>query len=191
MADFCWLSVPGVDRRLLQGRITWRSNALSFNVPYILLSIMWLPLPAVLAVAAASALVICTFRVSPRNTLVQILFHLANAINSAFVAWFVYYAAKNASGQSLPSLAFAAMAYFAINTISVAAVLAICGTNRCSACGGISSGRGPIIRRRSARLTHLLCRGTPWTIHRPAGAALTYLLYCICKSYSRQVGGTP
>src|SRR5580658_3353766 len=93
--------------------------ALSLNVPYILLSIMWLPLPAVLAVAAASALVICTFRVSPRNSLVQILFHLANAINSAFAAWFIYYAAKKASGQSLPSLVLAAMAYFVINTISV------------------------------------------------------------------------
>jgi putative nucleotidyltransferase with HDIG domain len=98
--------------------------ALSFNVPYILLSIMWLPLPAVLVVAATSALVICTFRVSPRNTLLQIPFHLANAINSAFVAWFIYYAARKASGQSLPSLVFAAMAYFLINTISAAAVLA-------------------------------------------------------------------
>jgi putative nucleotidyltransferase with HDIG domain len=98
--------------------------ALSFNVPYILLSIMWLPLPAVLVVAAASALVICTFSVSPRNTLVQILFHLANAINSAFVAWFIYYAAKKASGQLLPSLVFAATAYFVVNSLSVAAVLA-------------------------------------------------------------------
>jgi putative nucleotidyltransferase with HDIG domain len=98
--------------------------ALSFNVPYILLSIMWLPLPAVLVVAAASALVICSFRVSPRHSLVQILFHLANAINSAFVAWFIYYAAKNASGQSLPSLVLAAMAYFVVNTVSVAGVLA-------------------------------------------------------------------
>jgi putative nucleotidyltransferase with HDIG domain len=98
--------------------------ALSFNVPYILLSILWLPLPAVLAVAAASALVISTFRVSPRNKPAQVLFHLANAINSAFIAWFIYYAAKNASGESLPSLVLAAMAYFAINTIPVAAVLA-------------------------------------------------------------------
>jgi putative nucleotidyltransferase with HDIG domain len=98
--------------------------ALSFNVPYILLSIMWLPLPAVLVVAAASALMICTFRVSPRNTLAQILFHLANAVNSSFVAWYIYYAAKNASGQSLPSLVAAAMAYFVVNTISAAAVLA-------------------------------------------------------------------
>jgi putative nucleotidyltransferase with HDIG domain len=98
--------------------------ALSLNLPYILLSIMWLPLPAVLVVAAASALVLCTFRVSPPNTLAQILFHLANAINSAFVAWLIYYAAKNASGQSLPSLVFAATAYFVVNSLSVAAVLA-------------------------------------------------------------------
>jgi putative nucleotidyltransferase with HDIG domain len=98
--------------------------AVSFNVPYILLSIIWLPLPAVLVVAAASAMVICTFRVSPRNTLPQILFHLANAVNSGFVAWFIYYAAKNASGQALPSLVVAAMAYFVVNTISAAAVLA-------------------------------------------------------------------
>jgi putative nucleotidyltransferase with HDIG domain len=98
--------------------------ALSFNVPYILLSIMWLPLPAVLVVAAASALVLCTFKVSQRNTLTQLLFHLANAINSAFVSWLIYCAAKDVSGQSLPSLVLAAMAYFVINTISVAAVLA-------------------------------------------------------------------
>ena len=98
--------------------------ALSFNVPYILLSILWLPLPAVLAVAAACALLICTFRVSPPNSPVQTLFHLANGINSAFVAWLTYYAVKNASGQSLPSLVLAAMAYFVVNTISAAAVLA-------------------------------------------------------------------
>jgi putative nucleotidyltransferase with HDIG domain len=99
--------------------------ALSFNVPYVMLSIMWLPLPAALVVAAASALVICTFRVSPPNTPLQILFNLANAVNSTSVAWFVYhFVLKTSLRQTLPSLVVAASAYFVINSISVAAVLA-------------------------------------------------------------------
>ena len=98
--------------------------ALSFNVPYIMLSLVWLPLPAALIVAVASALVICTFRVSPPNTSLQILFNLANAVNSTGVAWFIYHLVMNTSRQILPSLVVAATAYFVINSISVAAVLA-------------------------------------------------------------------
>jgi putative nucleotidyltransferase with HDIG domain len=159
--------------------------ALSFNVPYILLSIMWLPLPAVLVIAAASALVICTFRVSPRNTLVQILFHLANAINSAFAAWFIYYAAKNASGQSLPSLVFAATAYFVVNSISVAAVLA---TLRGKPLFGVwrhffwAWPYYPLIAVLALATYSVevhLGRFTAQMV-----LPLAYLLYCICKSYS-------
>ena len=98
--------------------------SLSFNVPYIMLAMVWLPLPAALIVATASALVICTFRVSPPNTLLQILFNLANAVNSTGVAWFFYQAAMKVSGQTLPSLVLAATVYFVINSISVASVLA-------------------------------------------------------------------
>ena len=159
--------------------------ALSLNVPYILLSIMWLPLPAVLVVAAASALVISTFRVSPRNTLAQVLFHLANAINSAFIAWFIYYAAKNASDQSLPSLVLAAMAYFVINTISVAAVLA---TLRGKPLFGVWRHFfwvwpyypvGAVLASLTYYVEVHLGRFTAQLI-----LPLAYLLYCICKSYS-------
>ena len=159
--------------------------ALSFNVPYILLSIMWLPLPAVLAVAAASALVICSFRVSPRNTLVQILFHLANSINSAFVAWFIYYAAKKASGQSLPSLVLAAMAYFVINTISVAAVLAtlrnklLFGVWRHFFWAWPYYPAGAVLASLTYYVEVHLGRFTAQLV-----LPLAYLLYCICKSYS-------
>ena len=159
--------------------------ALSFNVPYILLSIMWLPLPAVLAVAAASALVICTFRVSPRNTLAQILFHLANAINSAFIAWLIYYAAKNASGQSLPSLVLAAMAYFVINTISVAAVLAtlrgkpLFGVWRHFFWAWPYYPAGAMLASLTYYVEVHLGRFTAQLV-----LPLAYLLYCICKSYS-------
>ncbi len=159
--------------------------ALSFNVPYILLSIMWLPLPAVLAVAAASALVICTFRVSPRNTLVQILFHLANAINSAFVAWFIYYAAKKASGQSVPSLALAGMAYFVINTISVAAVLATLRGKPLFEVWRHFLWAWPYYPAGAvlASFTYYV------EVHRGRFTAqlvlpLAYILYCVCKRYS-------
>jgi putative nucleotidyltransferase with HDIG domain len=159
--------------------------ALSFNVPYILLSIMWLPLPAVLIVAAASALVICTFRASPPNTLVQILFHLANAINSAFAAWFIYYAAKNASGQSLPSLVFAAMAYFVVNSISVAAVLArlrgkpLFGVWRHFFWAWPYYPGGAILALLTYYVEVHLGRFTAQMV-----LPLAYLLYLICKSYS-------
>jgi putative nucleotidyltransferase with HDIG domain len=159
--------------------------ALSLNVPYILLSIMWLPLPAVLVVAAASALVISTFRVSPRNTLAQVLFHLANAINSAFIAWFIYYAAKNASDQSLPSLVLAAMAYFVINTISVAAVLAtlrgkpLFGVWRHFFWAWPYYPVGAVLASLTYYVEVHLGRFTAQLI-----LPLAYLLYCICKSYS-------
>jgi putative nucleotidyltransferase with HDIG domain len=99
-------------------------TSLSFNVPYIMLALVWLPLPAALIVAAASALVICTFRVSPPNTPLQILFNLANAVNSTALAWYLYQAAFRFSGQTLPSLVLASTVYFLVNSISVAAVLA-------------------------------------------------------------------
>jgi putative nucleotidyltransferase with HDIG domain len=161
--------------------------ALSFNVPYILLSIIWLPLPAVLVVAAASALVICTFRVSPRNTLVQILFHLANAINSAFVAWLIYQAAKNASGQSLPSLVLAAMAYYVINTISVAAVLAtlrgkpLFGVWRHFFWAWPYYPAGAVLASITYYVEVHLGRFTAQLV-----LPLAYLLYCLYKRYSGQ-----
>jgi putative nucleotidyltransferase with HDIG domain len=163
--------------------------ALSFNVPYILLSLLWLPLPAVLVVAAASALVICTFRVSPRNTLVQILFHLANAINSAFAAWFIYSAAKNASGQLLPSLVFAATAYFVVNSLSVAAVLATLRGKPLFSVWRHFFWAWPYypVGAMLALLTYYvevhLGRFTAQMI-----LPLAYLLYCICKSYSGRLG---
>jgi putative nucleotidyltransferase with HDIG domain len=162
--------------------------ALSLNVPYILLSIMWLPLPAVLVVAAASALVISTFRVSPRNTLAQVLFHLANAINSAFIAWFIYYAAKSASDQSLPSLVLAAMAYFVINTISNAAVLA---TLRAKPLFGVW--RPFLWAWPYYPVCAVLALFTYYVeVHLGRFTAqlvlpLAYLLYYICKSYSGRV----
>ncbi len=160
-------------------------TSLSFNVPYIMLALVWLPLPAALIVAAASALVICTFRVSPPNTPLQILFNLANAVNSTALAWYLYQAAFRFSGQTLPSLVVASTVYFIVNSISVAAVLA---TLQEKSLFGV--------------WRHFFW---PWPYY-PVGALLAsltnyveihfgrftaqmvlplaYLIYCICRSYA-------
>ncbi len=119
----CYL-VLGIVSASLKFSLPGGQSALSFNVPYILLSIVWLPLPASLIVAAASALVICTFRVSPPNTPAQVALNITNVINSAGLAWFVYHFVLAHSGQPLPALVLAALGYFVLNSLTVSAVLA-------------------------------------------------------------------
>lgn len=159
--------------------------ALSFNVPYIMLSIVWLPLPAALIVAAASALIICTFRVSPPNTPLQILFNLANAVNSTALAWFLYRAAVKFSHQTLPSLVLAATVYFVMNSVSVAAVLASLEKKSLFAVWRRFFWPWPYypVGALLASLTHYV------EIHAGRFTAqmvlpLAFLIYCICRSYA-------
>ncbi len=165
-----------------------REIALSFNVPYIMLSIVWLPLPAALIVAGASALVICTFRVTPPNTPVQILFNVANAINSTSLAWFFYHVAMKFSGQTLPSLVLAATVYFALNSLSVAAVLATLESKSLFAVwrhffwpwpyypiGSLLASLAYYVEIHFGRLSAQMV------------LPLVYLIYCICRSFAGRV----
>jgi putative nucleotidyltransferase with HDIG domain len=160
-------------------------TSLSFNVPYIMLALVWLPLPAALIVAAASALVICTFRVSPPNTPLQILFNLANAVNSTALAWYLYQAAFKFSGQTLPSLVLAATVYFVVNSISVAAVLATLEEKSLFVVWRHFFWPWPYypVGALLASLTNYV------EIHAGRFTAqmvlpLAYLIYCICRSYA-------
>jgi putative nucleotidyltransferase with HDIG domain len=150
-----------------------------------MLALVWLPLPAALIVATASALVICTFRVSPPNTPLQILFNLANAVNSTALAWYLYHGAFKFSGQTLPSLVLAATVYFIVNSISVAAVLATLEEKSLFdvwrhffwpwpyyPVGALLASLTYYVEIHSGRFTAQMV------------LPLAYLIYCICRSYA-------
>jgi putative nucleotidyltransferase with HDIG domain len=96
----------------------------SVNIPFILLGIMQLsPLQAV-ALAAASVIAQCRFKVVKAFTLVQILFNVANVITATVLACHSYASAlTQVGGQVAPALAMAVTVYFLANTIPLVLVL--------------------------------------------------------------------
>ena len=167
--------------------------ALSFNIPYIMLAVLWLPLPQALLVGGASALVICTFRVNPPNSPIQIILNVANVVNSTACAWMIFFAVMRFSRQPLPALVLASIGYFLVNSATVSAVLATL------------DGKTVLKTWRELFL---------WSLpYYPVGALLAavaygaqlkfgmltsqmvlplvYLIYCICRGYVGRLGRTP
>ncbi len=104
--------------------MTWSDGTASVNIPFILLGIMQLsPLQAV-ALAAASVIAQCRFKVVKAFTLVQILFNVANVITATVLACHSYASAiPQVGGQVAPALAMAVTVYFLANTIPLVLVL--------------------------------------------------------------------
>lgn len=99
-------------------------GTMSVNFPFILLGIVQLsPLQAV-ALAVASVIALCRFKVVKAFTLVQVLFNVANVITATVLACATYAASlPRVNSQVAPALAIAATVYFFANTIPVALIL--------------------------------------------------------------------
>ncbi len=98
-------------------------STMSLNFPFILLAIIQLSMPQALALAALSVFAQCTYRVKKPFTQLQIFFNIANAVNATAGAWAVYILV-GAHTPIAPAVAVAAVAYFLMNTIPVAMVIA-------------------------------------------------------------------
>ena len=101
-------------------------STMSVNFPFILLAIIQLSMPQALALAALSVFAQCTYRVKKPFTQLQIFFNIANAVNATTGAWTVYVLIRVHSSIA-PALAVAAVAYFLLNTVPVAMVIAWSG----------------------------------------------------------------
>jgi len=98
-------------------------GTVSVNFPFILLGILQLsPLQAV-ALAAASVIAQCRFKVVKAFTLVQILFNVANVITATVLACDSYTSTlPQVGGQVAPALAISVTVYYFANIIPMALV---------------------------------------------------------------------
>jgi putative nucleotidyltransferase with HDIG domain len=99
------------------------NGTMSVNFPFILLGIVQLsPLQAV-ALAVASVLAQCRFKVIEAFTLVQILFNISNVTVATVLAWLSFSGIRHVHGQLAPALAIAAAVYFFANTVPFSLVV--------------------------------------------------------------------
>ena len=193
MADLCRLSVPGVDRCLLQGRIAWRRDcALVQRTLH----------PALDHVAAAAC------RAGRRSSLCTGDLHLQSF--SAATPWcrscFIW--PTPSTRPSLRGLSTTQRRMRQVNRchrwrsrqwptspstrFRLRRYWQLCGTNRCSACWRHFFWAWPYYPAGAVvAVAHVLRRGTPWTIHRPAGAAPGIPSLLHLQKLFRQVGRTP
>ncbi|HTX75709.1 MAG TPA: HD domain-containing phosphohydrolase [Terracidiphilus sp.] len=99
-------------------------GTMSVNFPFILLGIVQLsPLQAV-ALAVASVIAQCRFKVVKAFTLVQILFNVANVTTATVLACATFAVSLPKVGREVaPALSIAATVYFLANTIPLALIL--------------------------------------------------------------------
>lgn len=99
-------------------------GTLSLNFPIILLGIVQLSPLQTLALTAVSVFAQCRFRVVKAFTLIQVAFNVSNAIVAATVACMVYLFCLRLYAEIAPSLCVAVTAYFFVNTMPIALVIA-------------------------------------------------------------------
>jgi hypothetical protein len=104
--------------------------SLSLSYPIVFVALLLLgPEPTVL-IAATSAWSQCTFRMKERNPIYKTLFSMASLATAVAMAGVVHHSFEGAGyGRSIPAqlqpLLAAAMTYFFINTLAVAAAFAL------------------------------------------------------------------
>ena len=99
-------------------------GSMSLNFPFILLGIVQLSPFQAMLLAAISVAAQCRIRVTKLFTAVQISFNVANATFATGCACLVYARLHHVEPGVAPSLAVASVAYFLVNTLNVAMVIA-------------------------------------------------------------------
>jgi putative nucleotidyltransferase with HDIG domain len=100
------------------------NGTMSVNFPFVLLGIVQLSPLQVIALAVASVIAQCRFKVVKSFTVVQMIFNVANVTTATVLACFVYTRSLHVvRGEVAPALTIAAAAYFLANTVPLALVL--------------------------------------------------------------------
>ncbi len=100
------------------------SGTMSLNYPFIFLAFLQLsPFQACL-LTALSVAAQCRFKVRKVFSLVQILFNISNSVTAAALAFLCCRTLRGHGMSAAPALAIASVAYFFVNTVPVALVIA-------------------------------------------------------------------
>jgi hypothetical protein len=95
---------------------------MSVNLPFILLALSELSLAEALLITGASTLVQCLWSESAQQKPIKTVFNVGVTLMAAQAAWFTMQATAPNSGLGL---ALGALAYLLVNTIPVAAIIAL------------------------------------------------------------------
>jgi hypothetical protein len=98
------------------------TGSMSVNLPFILLALSELSLAEALLITAASTLVQCLWSENSQQKPIKLMFNVGVTLMAAEAAWFTMQAMAQNSGLGL---ALGALAYLLVNTIPVAAVIAV------------------------------------------------------------------
>jgi len=99
-------------------------GSMSLNFPFILYAIVCLSPLQVLLLAALSVAAQCRVRVVKIFTAVQIVFNIANTTLASVAAYLTYSFLSRHEFTLAPALSIAAISYFFVSTVSVAAIIA-------------------------------------------------------------------
>jgi len=103
------------------------TGSMSVNLPFILLALTELSLAEALLITGASTLVQCLWSENSQQKPIKTMFNLGVTLMAAQAAWFTMQAAAANSGLGL---ALGALAYLLVNTIPVAAIIALTESGR-------------------------------------------------------------
>ena len=98
------------------------TGSMSVNLPFILLALSELSLAEALLITGASTLVQCLWSESAQQKPIKTVFNVSVTLLAAQAAWFTMQATAPNSGLGL---ALGALAYLLVNTIPVAAIIAL------------------------------------------------------------------
>jgi hypothetical protein len=98
------------------------TGSMSVNLPFILLALAELSLAEALLITAASTLVQCLWSESAQQNLVKTTFNVGVTLMAAQAAWLTMHVVAPNSGLGL---ALGALAYLLVNTVPVAAIIAL------------------------------------------------------------------
>jgi len=98
------------------------TGSMSVNLPFILLALSELSLAEALLITATSTLVQCLWSENSQQKPIKLMFNVGVTLMAAEAAWFTMQATAQNSGLGL---ALGALAYLLVNTIPVAAVIAV------------------------------------------------------------------
>jgi hypothetical protein len=98
------------------------TGSMSVNLPFILLALSELSLAEALLITCASTLVQCLWSESSQQKPIKIMFNVSVTLMAAQAAWFTLQATAPNTGLGL---ALGALAYLLVNTIPVAAIIAL------------------------------------------------------------------
>jgi putative nucleotidyltransferase with HDIG domain len=120
---YCAIALVGSGMKVTLPGIT---GTMSMSFLFVLIGISELGLPRTLVMGCVGMLVQCLFHAKARPKLVQVVFSVASMACSIQASYYIYHLASQTDSFEAPlRLLFAASAFFATNTFSIAVVIAL------------------------------------------------------------------